>query len=320
MSDLDKGKEFAEEIHNADMQEILEKEVDGEDALMDLVEKDTLSSRTINTMKGTYRMLRAFGNELPGNVLQSVLQLIGKSATPEDNKNVDKSDAEETPMPDKKPALTEDELQKKAESDEEEKVKATKAAKPPFPPKDEDKDKDDDDMKKKKKVAKADDTSEEVETISKADYEDLKATAEAIRKEQAETKKELEDERNARSTEKAIAKAAVDYDHIPVDSKELGPIVKAVTDNLTKEQAETFERILKAAEEAMVTSKAFKDAAENTNILADSGSAVSRLNEIAKSYIEKSDKPLTQNSAFAKAVEANPRLYDEYVAETRGQK
>lgn len=310
MEDLDKADQFNKEIHDADMQEILGKKVEGEDAILELVEKDSLSSRAVNTIKGTYRMLRAFGNELPDNILQHILKLTTKETT-----NVDKSSEEETSMVDKKNAPTEEELQKEQEeADEVEKAKADKAAKPPFPP---EKDEDEEEKKKKKKVDKAD-ASEET-TISKADYEDLKATAEAIRKEQQETKKELEDERNARATEKAIAKAAADYDHIPVDAKELGPIVKAVTDKLTKEQAEAFERILKAAEEAMVASKAFEDAAKNTSVLKDSGSAYARLLDIANDYIEKSEQSLTKAEAFDRAVNNNPRLYDEYLAETGGR-
>ena len=90
------------------------------------------------------------------------------------------------------------------------------------------------------------------------------AIAAEIKKEQEETLAELQAERDQRTTEQAIQKAAVDYPNLPVKADDLGPIVKLAKAHFSDSQVETFERILKAADDAIAASKAFEIAKSKT--------------------------------------------------------
>jgi len=436
MSDLNDTQQFEEEILKADLEEALTTEVENEDTILEgMVEKENLSSRAWNALKGTLRLFKAFGDEIPEDVIEKIapqskyvyeygdvkitkeevdayleatetaecnvdkaekptkseggrnffasdyayvpdpqkpstwklrltntpggapdprivgaaVAALGKGfrgqkvqlpaadrgrvrarvraawlkANPEKSRedlpNILKSDTEEKPMADEKTALEEEvqkgELEEEQTPKSEEVEKAKVSKQPPMPSEEEEEE--EEEKMKKAKMKKADEASEEV-TISKADYEKQQKEIAAIRKEQAETKAELEAERKARANEKAIAKAAEDYPNLPVKSDELGPMVQAVHEALTKEQAETFERILKAADEAIAATKAFEDAKGGSFQLSEAGSAYARIKEIAKSIVEKSENGMTEAQAFVRATEENPRLYDEYLAETRG--
>ena len=140
-----------------------------------------------------------------------------------------------------------------------------------------------------------------------------------ILKEQKETQAELTEERDARATERAIQKAAVDYPNLPVKADELGPIVKLATENFSEKQVETFERVLKAADNAIAESKAFEQSKETTFQLGgNADSALGQLKAIAKEKIEKSEEGMTEAKAFAQAADDNPGLYEQYLTETRG--
>jgi hypothetical protein len=158
-----------------------------------------------------------------------------------------------------------------------------------------------------------------VESIFKA-HADLAAQAEQIKKAQEETSRELAAERDTRKLEQAIQKAAVEYPNLPIDSKVLGSTVKKAEESFTKEQADDFKRVLKAADNAIAESKAFNEANGKSFSYGDTASVLSRLKEVAKGLVQKSEngKPMTEAMAFAKAVELNPGLYNEYLAEQRG--
>lgn len=322
MADLEDAQQFEEEILKADLEEALSTEIEDEEAVInELVEKESLSERAKSIAKGVLRLFGAFGDDVP----KTILQKLAENQPAESEDSTTESDKEVTLMADEKTAPVEEEVKKDEPQEEqtpksEEVEKAKVAKQPPKPPEDEEEE--DGDGKKKKKLPpfmkKADEASEDVQ-VSKADYDKLAEETAAIRKEQEETKKELEAERKARATEKAIAKAAEDYPNLPVKADELGPMVEAVNEALTKEQAETFERILKAADEAIAATKAFEEAKGGTFQLTEAGSAYARLKEIAKSYVEKAENgSMSSAQAFTKAAEDNPQLYDEYLAETRG--
>ena len=82
---------------------------------------------------------------------------------------------------------------------------------------------------------------------------------------------------------------------------------------------ETFERVLKAADNAIAASKAFELSKETTFELGGNAEdALGQLKAVAKGYIEKSEDGMTDAKAFAKAAEDNPGLYEQYLAEQRG--
>lgn len=346
--DVDLATQFDEEILKAELDEALEKPFEGEDDLQNLVEKGALSPRAMRAVKGAVRLLRGFERELPSDFMDMIRGLMGasqesatagKKATSRGGPLAKSNEQEDEEMADDVKKTAEEEAQKAAPAEskpetqasaeevlkakkaehgeEEEEEDDEKSKKPPF-------------MKgkgKKEMAKKADDNDflaglpEEartrVEAIFKA-HEDLEAKAAEIKKAQEETARELAAERDARKLEQAIQKAAGDYPNLPVDSKVIGAMVKKAEEAFTKEQVDDFKRVLKAADNAIAESKAFAESNGNSFSYGDTASALSRLKDIAKSLVAKSEKPMTEAMAFAKAADQNPGLYDEYLREQRG--
>ncbi len=348
--------EFDEEIMKAELQETLATPLEDEDEIMkELLEKGTLSPGAINAVRGMVRLTRGLEGELPGNLMDMLRGMMG--ATPEaaaagkqagkapgrdkalDRYTKTKSTKEDEEMAEevtKEEVVTEEDPKAAAPTDSTVQEPVSKASDKKKAADDDDEEEDDKGkkklpafLKKKGKMEKSaegdidlDELPEEVrnkvQSIFKA-QEDLEVRNAEIKKEQEETLAELKAERDARSTEKAITKAADDYPNLPVKAEDLGPIVKLAKENFSDTQVETFERILKAADTAIADTKAFEESQGDTYTLASgSESALGQLNEIAKGYIEKSEDGLTEAAAFAKAADNNPGLYDRYQTENRG--
>jgi len=353
-SDIDEemSTEFDEEIMKAELDEVLATPLEDEDEIMkELLEKGTLSSGAVNAVRGMIRLTRGLEGELPGNFMDMLRGMMGATpaaaaagkqagkasgrGTELDRYSKTKSTKEDEEMAEEvtKENVTEEETQTATDSTNSTQEEVTKAKKKAQ----DDEEAEDDDKKKlpaflKKKKEKAEKSAEgdldldtlpedvkaRVQGIFKS-QEDLEQRNAEIKKEQEETLAELKEERDARTTEQAIQKAAVDYPNLPVKSEELGPIVKLAKTHFSDKQVETFERILKAADSAIADSKAFEDAKSETYELSTGSedSALGQLHSIAKGYIEKSEDGMTEAAAFAKAADNNPGLCDKYLAEQR---
>lgn len=347
--DKDLAAQFEEEILKAELDEALEKPFEGEDGLQNLVEKGALSPRAMRAVKGAVRLLRGFERELPSDFMDMIRGLMGasqesatagKKATSRGGPLAKSNEQEDEEMADdvkktaeelaKEAAPTESKPETPAVADEV--TKAKKAA----PPEEEEEEEDDEKSKKppfmkgkgKKEAAKKADDNDflsslpedariRVESIFKA-HADLEAQAAEIKKAQEATARELAAERDARKLEQAIQKAAEEYPNLPVDSKVVGAMVKKAEEAFTKAEVDDLKRVLKAADNAIAESKAFAEANGESFSYGDTASPLSRLKEIAKGLVTKSEKPITEAMAFARAAEQNPGLYDEYLAERRG--
>lgn len=115
-------------------------------------------------------------------------------------------------------------------------------------------------------------------------------------------------ERDFRLEREFIAKAA-EFDRLPVDAAEFGPVLKAAAEVLTEEQFEAITSVLAAANESVAQGNLFTEVGKATSFANDS--SMSRIEKAAARLREGSD--MTRAESIAKAVEADPSLYTEYL-------
>ena len=328
--DLD-GFNLDAEILKAELDEALEAPLTNEDVFDSLVEKEEVTPRGAQALKGIAKIWKQFKSDLPEHMLGTFSELIGfgvqgnqltQTPVSKETETQEEKTMPENVVKDEQAVETsvssEEEISKakKADMEEEEEPEDGKK-KPPF--------------MKGKKMMKSDSESEEasldslpdnirkqVEEIFKSneeirkDNEKIRKANEEILKAQEATKKQLDTERDIRYTNEHIAKAEKLYSALPVSAKELGPVLKAAEENLSKEHFELIERVLKAADEAMQKSVDFEEIGVTT---VSNSTAYGKLDAIAKSLVEKSEKPMTYAQAFTRALNQNPELYDEYTRE-----
>jgi len=115
-------------------------------------------------------------------------------------------------------------------------------------------------------------------------------------------------ERDFRLEREFIAKAA-EFDRLPVDAAEFGPVLKAAAEVLTEEQFEAITSVLAAANESVAQGNLFTEVGKATSFANDS--SMGRIEKAAARLREGSE--MTHAESIAKAVEADPSLYTEYL-------
>lgn len=140
-------------------------------------------------------------------------------------------------------------------------------------------------------------------------YEEMILKAETAEKELKETREQLAKADDELRTRSMIEKAAA-YSHVaPAD--DLAPILKSVDD----ETRDKLEALLAAAEERISKGDLFKEMGSRTNEEAPKSgayeSAVTKANEL----IEKAEN-LSMDQALDRVFQANPDLYNDYLAES----
>ena len=115
-------------------------------------------------------------------------------------------------------------------------------------------------------------------------------------------------ERDFRLEREFIAKAA-EFDRLPVDAAEFGPVLKAAAEVLTEEQFDAITSVLAAANESVAQGNLFTEVGKATSFANDS--SMSQIEKAAARLREGSD--MTRAESIAKAVEADPSLYTEYL-------
>jgi hypothetical protein len=142
--------------------------------------------------------------------------------------------------------------------------------------------------------------------------------AEDDRKEAARKAEEAEriakEERDTRLTKEFVAKAE-GYKGLTVEAEKFGPILKSVSEKLTKEEADELERVLKAADEQIVKGELFKEAGGHGPAPSDAFAEATQKAE----ELRKSDSSLTKEQALEKAFDGDPDLQSRYLAEMRGR-
>lgn len=151
--------------------------------------------------------------------------------------------------------------------------------------------------------------SELAKSLQDEDQRDSIAKAERLVKQANERAEEAERiakaERDHRLNQEYIAKAR-SFANLPVSPEEFGPVLKRLHESMDEADVAAIEKALSTANET--TANFFGEVGKR----GDNFLATDRLDGIAKSLIEKNDG-MTMEQARAKALEADPSLYDEYI-------
>jgi len=165
------------------------------------------------------------------------------------------------------------------------------------------------------------DEEEEEEEEAKA----MKALPASLRKRfRAERDQRIDlAKRLAQMEEKAeiskFEKRAERFSLVPaISKKQLGSILRACHKSLSASDVKALEQSLSATNEIVEKSAVFGEAG-SSNRGASSGDAIGKLRGIAKA-LQAASPNMSDESAFTKAVEMNPELHAEHIAERRGSR
>ena len=120
----------------------------------------------------------------------------------------------------------------------------------------------------------------------------------------AEAWEQVEAERDARLTMEFISKAE-DY-NLPIAPTDFGPILKRLVERMEPEDIEVLDQIFKAAGDMLYDEVGFVGGGDNASVL-------DMVNAAADEMVGKAD--VTNAEAFTAMLDANPDLYDAYLAE-----
>jgi hypothetical protein len=185
----------------------------------------------------------------------------------------------------------------------------------------------DEDMEKKKKkqdelpkedvVKKSEGVELQLEEIKKAHD----AQIETLTKQNEETRKSLEEEREARRREEWVGKAKSDLTYCPGQSAEEQADMLMKLEKVDPELAKKQFEQMKATSEALEKSEIFKEAGTKFGEASEK-SAWGQIEKLAAGLVEKSsDIDFTHEQAITKVLDS-PRgqdLYNEYIAENPAQ-
>lgn len=179
-------------------------------------------------------------------------------------------------------------------------------------------DNDGDDLKSKAAKMKKADLSPEVRAIVEKAEQDAADAKSEIKKAQdsaAEAHELAKAERDTRVTREFIVKAD-SFRALPVEAEKFGPVLKSISEKLTKEEAEELDRVLKAADEQIVKGEVFGEYGSSSGAAGAPSDAYDALTRKAEE-LRKSDSKLSPEEALAKAMEDNPELERQYASENR---
>lgn len=167
----------------------------------------------------------------------------------------------------------------------------------------------------------AEPTEPTVDPLAKADPE-IRAMLAKAETEAAELRKAAQEatdlakaEREIRVTREFVAKAD-EYRALPLEGTVFGPVLKAASEKLSKEENDELIRVLKAADEQIAKSDLFKEQGRSTDGNPEAAGATEGLNK-AVADLRKSDPTLSSFQAIQRATRENPELAAAQVAASR---
>jgi hypothetical protein len=185
-------------------------------------------------------------------------------------------------------------------------------------------------VQKLEKAAGTPNSDEDEDDLSKADLPEpvRKALQKAAEREQAATER-LEKAEKAASEAEQLAKAERDarqtaefvqkaegYKGLSIEAAKFGPILKSAAEKLTKDEVAELDRVLKAADEAIVTGELFKQQGRDGAPPA-ADSAIAEVQRKAEE-LKKADPQLSESQALDKAMTSDRGLQERYLTEVRG--
>lgn len=262
---------------------VLETEVDEEADLEDWIKKQKLSDKGVKAVKAALRMLSAYKDELPKDVLSKLASVAGYPAP----KKAKEKEEEEDKYPSPK---------KKAKAKEEEE--------------------EDDKMKKVKKgldVPK--EVQEHFDTVIKAQNDRF----DALKEQNEKVEKALKAEKDERELQDWITKAENDLSHLPgKTSEELAKDLKKMSDFDPEMAKKQFEQ-MKSASETIAKSEMFQELGGSGQGVG--GSAWDKIVKAAQGLVEKSGAELSEAQAIDRVLTTSTgqELYSEYLKEHPAQ-
>ncbi|MBC7340959.1 MAG: hypothetical protein H5U02_00635 [Clostridia bacterium] len=254
---------------------ILETELEDEAKVEEVLKAQKLSEKAAGAVKGALRLLNAYKDELPADIIKTLAGLAGYGYPAPENKADDK-----------------DKQGDKGKKD-----------KYGYPPP----------VKKEDGSLNFEGVPEEVRPM----LEQIWKEHEAAVKKAEELEKVLKEERDRQRVKEFVAKAASEFANLPgAKAEEFGPVLKGIAEK-APEEWQKLEGVLKAADQAIRKGMLFAEMGRSG--IAAGGSAVAKIEGIAKSLVEKDASRLTMAQAITKALEMHPELYEEYLAEKQGR-
>jgi hypothetical protein len=122
-------------------------------------------------------------------------------------------------------------------------------------------------------------------------------------------------ERDIRVNREFVQKAE-QFGSLSQDPLELGPVLKAAHDSMPEEQYTVLETVLKAADDQVRQSGLFKEQGRGGEGRRESGDSFEKLQKAAQE-LRKSDPSMTAEAALDAAMQADPDMQAQYLAENR---
>ena len=290
------GDQTMDETKLEFLKTLLETEAENEGKLEATLLKQEVDEKARDAVRGALRLLSALKDKISADCMKELAAMAGY------------------PAPTATPAATP--AEKQAEEDEkkkEEEKKARDDLQYPAPGetrkaghKDET---EEEKMKRERMAAIAKEAGVDADSVPVA----MAPMIEALWKQNLETKEQLKKEIDLRETTKAITKARDEYGHLPASPDELGPILKSLQDT-DPEQAKKIEAILKRSN--VIIQKGSLLEQFGSDYGGGEGSVVSQIETRAKEMVQKG-LAKTKEQAFAKVLDMEPELYEQYQNEKR---
>ena len=280
-----KSEEESGMLDEAILKAVLETDLEDEEKVNKVLKAAKLSEKGQNAVKGALRLLGAYKDELPKDVLKTLAELGGYGYPEPAQKQKDEED-------------------KKKQEEEAKKVEEAK--------KQADKDKD----KYTFPVKKADGTMDfsGVPEAVRPAIEALWKENEAITKRAIEAEKVAKEERDKRVLKEYVEKAAAELADLPgAKAEDLGAVLKGIEEKDPALYAKLYP-VLKASSEAIAKGQLFAELGRGGGAPV-AGSATEKVMQMVAGIVQK-DAKATSAEAMGKVMAEHPELYEQYKKET----
>jgi len=274
------------------LQAILDAELQDEERINEVLKAQGLSEKATNAVKGALRILNAFKDELPKDILNTLASLAGYGYAPAPTEKAKAKEEEDEEYGD----YGEKAKKKARGKQEEETEKAGK--KYPAP------------------VKKADGTFD-----LSAVPDELRPTLEVIFKEHEQAVRKAQEleavlkaEQDRRKTLEFVERAK-QYTHLPINPEEFGPVLKQISES-APEAFQKLEQVLKAADENLRVAGSFKPVGRDSTGTGGN-TAWDQICALASQLVEKAEHKLSFEAAVDKVLQSRPDLYRRYLDEQR---
>jgi hypothetical protein len=279
------------------LQAILDAELQDEERINEVLKAQGLSEKATNAVKGALRILNAFKDELPKDILNTLASLAGYGYAPAPTEKArGKKEEDEEYGEFEYGEKGKKKARGKKEEEEEETEKAGK--KYPAP------------------VKKADGTFD-----LSAVPDELRPTLEVIFKEHEQAVRKAQEleavlkaEQDRRKTLEFVERAK-QYTHLPINPDEFGPVLKQISES-APEAFQKLEQVLKAADENLRVAGSLKPVGRDSTGTGGN-TAWDQICALASQLVEKSEHKLSFEAAVDKVLQSRPDLYRRYLDEQR---